>query len=143
MNTATPLTPQEIQLVKSSFASLLGKFTSGTDLTMAIYDRLFEVAPEARAMFSPSQRTQAEKLKAMLVQLVAYLDKPDKLNELTTRLGQSHSEYQVESAHYDILKEVLVHVFQDKAADVFDAPTLEVWGKTYDFIAAQMLSHKV
>lgn len=136
------LTSDDVVLIRSSFTVLLGRMQGDTAFADAIYDGLFYAAPEVRPMFSGNMRVQAEKLTAMFVRIVGNLTKPEALAEQIKLLGKSHAGYGVEAAHYAVLKDVIVAVFQREAPDVFDDPTLTAWGKAYDILAAGMLAEK-
>lgn len=134
------LTPDDITLIRLSFAKLLGKMQKDTDFADAIYTELFRIAPQAESMFSGRRRIQAEKLTAMFVRIVGNLDKPDALTKQVMLLGKSHAGYGVTKAHYEILKSVIITVFTTKAPDVFDSATLGAWDKAYDILAGGMLA---
>ena len=56
-----PMTPQQIDLVQSSFKKVVPIAGTAADL---FYDRLFEIAPEVRSMFPQDLSEQKKKLMA-------------------------------------------------------------------------------
>ena len=57
------MTPHQIKLVQTSFAKVAPIATTAADL---FYGRLFEIAPQVRAMFPDDLSDQKKKLMAML-----------------------------------------------------------------------------
>ena len=57
------MTPQQIDLVQSSFKKVVPIAGTAADL---FYDRLFEIAPEVRSMFPQDLSEQKKKLMGML-----------------------------------------------------------------------------
>src|SRR6267154_534836 len=68
------VTPQQIELVQSSFKKVVPIAGTAADL---FYDRLFEIAPEVRSLFPQDLSEQKTKLMAMLSNAVASLHKLD------------------------------------------------------------------
>ena len=64
------MTPQQIELVQSSFKKVVPIAGTAADL---FYDRLFEIAPEVRSLFPQDLSEQKTKLMAMLSNAVASL----------------------------------------------------------------------
>ena len=67
-----PMTPQQIELVQTSFKKVVPIAGTAADL---FYDRLFEIAPEVRSMFPQDLTEQKKKLMGMLGTAVGSLHK--------------------------------------------------------------------
>jgi len=61
------MTPSQVELVQTSFQKVVPIAATAADL---FYDRLFEIAPETRALFPADLAEQKKKLIAMLATAV-------------------------------------------------------------------------
>jgi hemoglobin-like flavoprotein len=91
------MTPQQIDLVQSSFKKVVPIAGTAADL---FYDRLFEIAPEVRPMFPQDLSEQKKKLMGMLGTAVGNLHKLDTILSAVKDLGQRHKGYGVTAVHY-------------------------------------------
>lgn len=137
---------QDATRVRLSLVQLLPKMD---DFSLAIYDRLFEIAPAVRPMFSDKMDIQREKLVATLSWVASNAPKlaADTKEDVTSvaqlrqkvrELGRRHRELGVEAAHYGVLKGVMVDVLHELLGTSFDTETEEAWGRFYDVVAAEM-----
>ncbi len=132
------LNPEEAARLRENLVNLVANFSPPISLAERIYERLFEIAPQVRSMFSPNMDMQTNKLLAMLTTLVNFAGDPSKFNEHLERLRYSHADYGVEAAHYDVLKEVMFHVITEAMGDALTEADVAVWTKFYDTIANHM-----
>ena len=86
------MTPEQITLVQASFQKVVPIAGTAADL---FYDRLFETAPQTRALFPQDMAEQKKKLMAMLGTAVANLHKLDTILPAVQALGQRHKGYGV------------------------------------------------
>src|SRR4029450_13961299 len=91
------MTPHQIKLVQTSFAKVAPIAATAADL---FYGRLFEIAPQVRAMFPEDLGEQKKKLMAMLGPAVAGLSHPETLMPAVQALGRRHGGYGVKAPHY-------------------------------------------
>src|SRR4051812_48032969 len=91
------MTPHQIKLVQTSFARVAPIADTAADL---FYGRLFEIAPQVRAMFPAELSQQKKKLMAMLGNVVGGLSHLDTLVPAVQALGRRHTGYGVTAAHY-------------------------------------------
>ncbi len=70
------MTPQQVELVQKSFQKVVPIAATAADL---FYNRLFEIAPETRALFPTDMTQQKIKLMAMLGTAVTNLHKLDEI----------------------------------------------------------------
>ena len=89
------MTPQQIDLVQTSFKKVVPMAATAADL---FYDRLFEIAPEVRPMFPQDLKEQKVKLMAMLGTAVGSLHKLDTILSAVKALGERHKGYGVTAA---------------------------------------------
>jgi hemoglobin-like flavoprotein len=122
------LTANDIALVRASFAKVLPIKDVAADL---FYNRLFEIAPQLRAMFPKDLRDQKTKLMAMIAAAVGGL------HDLNA-LGARHSGYGVTVAHYGIVGDALMWTLERGLGDAFTAEVRSAWAKVYGVLAGSM-----
>src|SRR5258708_33827101 len=91
------MTPQQVALVQTSFKKVVPIAATAADL---FYNRLFEIAPETRAMFPTDLTEQKGKLMSMLGTAVTNLHKLDSILPAGKDLGKRHKGYGGAAAHY-------------------------------------------
>src|SRR5688572_19532974 len=75
----TRMTPQQVNLIKSSFATI---FFTRDESAKLFYDRLFTVAPRLRPLFKSDMESQGRKLMDTLSLAVTALRHPQSLDHL-------------------------------------------------------------
>src|SRR5262245_14202425 len=116
------MTPAEIELVQSSFKSVVPIADQAADL---FYGRLFEIAPEVRPLFPEDLSGQKKKLIAMLATAVSNLHQVETIIPAVQDLGRRHVGYGVNEAHYKPVGEALIWTLDTGLGEAF---TLEVKG---------------
>jgi hemoglobin-like flavoprotein len=101
------------------------------------YIRLFELAPDARALFTGRVDLQARKFADMLAWVIAHLEKPDQLCREMRELGARHSTYGVRVDHYAPVGSALIWMFQHTLGDRFTPEMEEAWLEAYAFISLE------
>lgn len=91
------MTPEQITLVQTSFARVLPIADTAAAL---FYHRLFELAPDVRALFPEDMREQRRNLMQMLNVTVNGLSNLDRLVPMVEALGRRHVNYGVQQPHY-------------------------------------------
>ena len=130
------MTPHQIKLVQTSFAQVAPIAATAADL---FYGRLFEIAPQVRAMFPDDLSGQKKKLMAMLGTAVAGLSHLDTLVPAVRALGQRHVGYGVSAEHYVPVGSALLWTLEKGLGDAFTAETREAWATTYRVLAGTMM----
>lgn len=114
------------------------------------YNKLFELRPDYRRMFSADMATQKRKLIAMLGFVVkamdwadadwqADVDPNDDLFIVTVALGRRHAEiYRIPEDSYGPVGEALLYTLDYGLGPAFDAETRDAWTKTYRFLSGAM-----
>jgi hemoglobin-like flavoprotein len=88
------MTPQQIKLVQTSFASV----RSIADTAAALfYGRLFELDPSLRRLCHGNMRIQGRMFMAMLEYIVAGLHRPETIMPAVQELGRRHADYGMQS----------------------------------------------
>ena len=83
----------------------------------SFYDRVFELAPGVRSLFRKNMTEQGRLLTHMLGGIVYSLSRPEHLALGLQKLGESHQQYGVESAHYPVVKQALMETIDQLLGD--------------------------
>lgn len=129
------MTPEKVQLIKLSFVPLMGrKLEAGRHF----YEKLFEIAPDTRSMFTTDVNSQSEKLMNMLGMVISSLHDAPNLNTMLEDLGRRHGAYKVQDRHYDLVYTALMSMLEKMLGEGFTDQARAAWGELYGSIAAVM-----
>jgi hemoglobin-like flavoprotein len=129
------MTPEQVTMVQESFKRVVPIASTAADL---FYDRLFEIAPEVRAMFPDDLKEQKKKLIAMLATAVTNLHQVDTIVPAVEELGRRHVAYGVSEKHYAPVGAALLWTLEKGLGDAFTPPLKEAWTQTYMTLAGVM-----
>lgn len=129
------MTPQQVELVQSSFKKVEPIATEAGDL---FYGRLFEIAPQVRPMFSDDISDQRDKLMKMLSTAVNNLHQVEQIIPAVQDLGRRHVDYGVKDEHYDTVGSALLWTLEQGLKDDFTPEVKEAWTETYTTLAGVM-----
>ena len=129
------MTPQQIDLVQSSFKKVVPIAGTAADL---FYDRLFEIAPEARALFPQDLKEQKVKLMSMLGTAVSNLHQLDTILPAVKELGARHKGYGVTAAHYAPVGAALLWTLEKGLGSDFTPEVKAAWTETYNSLSRVM-----
>ena len=129
------MTPQQVELVQTSFKKVVPIAATAADL---FYDRLFEIAPETRAMFPKDLAEQKGKLMSMLGTAVTNLHKLDSILPAVKDLGKRHKGYGVTAAHYAPVGAALLWTLEKGLGADFTPEVKAAWTETYTALAGVM-----
>jgi hemoglobin-like flavoprotein len=129
------MTPLQVELVQTSFQKVVPIAATAADL---FYDRLFEIAPETRAMFPKDLTEQKGKLMSMLGTAVTNLHKLDTILPAVKDLGQRHKGYGVTAAHYAPVGAALLWTLEKGLGPDFTPDVKAAWTQTYTALAGVM-----
>lgn len=131
------MTPTQIGLVQSSFA----KVALISDQAAAIfYSRLFELAPEVRALFKGDMVEQGRKLMTMLGSVTRQLNQLDTLVPVAERLAERHVGYGAVPAHYAVVGAALIDTL-DKGLGADFTPDVRIaWETAYGTLSGVMIA---
>jgi nitric oxide dioxygenase len=131
------MTPQQVQLVQQSFAKISPIAEQAADL---FYGRLFEIAPQVRALFKNDIKAQGQKLMSTIALAVGSLDKLSALLPVVRDLGSRHAGYGVKEEHYDIVGQALLWTLEKGLGSDFTPDTKAAWTEVYTVLADTMKS---
>jgi nitric oxide dioxygenase len=131
------MTPNQIKLVQTSFAQVAPIAATAADL---FYGRLFEVAPQVRAMFPDDLSEQKKKLMAMLGTAVAGLSRLETLMPAVQALGRRHAGYGVKAQHYASVGSALLWTLEKGLGEAFTPEVKDAWATTYIVLSTTMMN---
>lgn len=129
------MTPETVGLVQASFKKVAPIAGAAADI---FYDRLFEIAPETRALFPEDMSDQKSKLMQMLATAVNNLHQVDTIVGAVQDLGRRHVGYDVKDAHYDVVGAALLFTLGKGLGDDFTPEVEAAWTETYGLVATVM-----
>ena len=129
------MTPQQVELVQTSFKKVVPIAGTAADL---FYNRLFEIAPETRAMFPADLKEQKIKLMAMLGTAVSNLHRLETILPAVKALGERHKGYGVTAAHYAPVGAALLWTLEKGLGPDFTPEVKTAWTETYTALAGVM-----
>ena len=131
------MTPTQIELVQSSFA----KVALISDQAAAIfYSRLFESAPEVRALFKGDMVEQGRKLMTMLGSVTRQLNQLDTLVPVAERLAERHVGYGAVPAHYAVVGAALIDTLDEGLGADFTPDVRIAWETAYGTLSGVMIA---
>ena len=131
------MTPQEVNEVQASFA----KVVPIADRAAALfYGRLFEMAPETRALFRSAMNRQGRKLMSTLMTIVNGLGDFDALVPVVRDLAKRHVVYGVAREHYAVGGSALLWAEQE-LGDEFTPAVRASWEAAYSALSEAMIAY--
>ena len=129
------LTDTQIALVQRSFAVIA---PIADDAAVLFYQRLFEIDPSLKTMFSGDMAEQRRKLMQMLTAAVKGLQRLDRLVPVLEDLGRRHIGYGVTDQHYDSVGAALLWTLEKGLGRAFTPEMKEAWAAVYGLLADTM-----
>ena len=129
------MNPEQIRLVQSTWKMVLP--ISDTAAAM-FYERLFELDPKLRPLFTGDMSEQGRKLVAMISVAVAGLTQIDRIVGPVQELGRRHSRYGVKDKDYDTVARALLWTLEKGLDDAFTPAVKVAWIDTYGTLAGVM-----
>lgn len=129
------MTPEQIALVRSSFASVVPIKETAADL---FYGRLFELDPSLKPLFKGDMKEQGLKLMAMIGTAVGGLDRLDSIVPAVQALGRRHIGYGVKTEHYDTVGSALLWTLEQGLGAAFTPEVKSAWTSAYGVLAGTM-----
>jgi hemoglobin-like flavoprotein len=132
------VTPRQETLIRESWAQVAP--IADTAATI-FYDRLFELDPSLRSMFSRTDMaSQRRNLMQTLGVVVASVDRLDKIVPAVEALGRRHAGYGVQAAHFETVGQALLDTLGIGLGEGFTAEVRDAWATAYGILAGAMQS---
>jgi len=104
----------------------------------AFYDRLFEIAPESRALFRRDFNVQKRMLMAALAMVVGVLADRGRLADTAAHLGRVHARHRVSRAQFALGQAAFDRALQDFFGEACTDELRAAWRAAYDEVIALM-----
>ena len=130
------MTPQQIELVQTSFAKVVPIAEQAATL---FYARLFELAPSVRPLFKGDMPEQGRKLMAMLSTVVNGLTRLDTIVPAAQKLAVRHVAYGAQAAHYPVVGAALIDTLAKGLGDDFTPEVRAAWTEAYTVLSGVMI----
>ena len=124
------MTPDQVKLVQQSFAKLA---PIADQAAVMFYDRLFEVAPQVKAMFPADLTEQRRKLMATLSAVVNGLGTLESVLPAASALARRHVSYPVVGG-------ALLWTLEKGLADGWTTEVADAWTAAYGMLSGFMIS---
>ena len=131
------MTPQQVDLVQSSFA----KVAPIADAAAALfYARLFEIAPRVKPLFHGDMTEQGRKLMTTLGVVVNGLKNIDAIVPAARALAVKHVGYGVKATDYAPVGEALLWTLQQGLGEAYTAEVAAAWAAAYTTLFGVMIA---
>jgi hemoglobin-like flavoprotein len=131
------MTPDQIKLVQDSFAKVVPISETAAVL---FYDRLFEIAPQVKAMFPADMIEQRRKLMAMLATVVHGLDHLESILPAASALAKRHVGYGARAEHYPVVGAALLWTLEKGLGDAWTPELAGAWSAAYETLSRFMIA---
>src|SRR5438045_1577003 len=131
------MTPDQVKLVQQSFAKVA---PIADQAAVLFYDRLFEVAPQVRAMFPADMTEQRRKLMVTLAAVVKGLDNLESILPAASALAKRHVGYGAKAEHYPVVGGALLWTLEKGLGEGWTVETASAWTAAYGTLSGYMIS---
>lgn len=137
VNTAHPMTAEQIRLVKQSWRSLRG--IEPALIAELFYTKLFALQPGLRKLFPADMQPQYGKLMDMLTSLVIGLEDVQALKASLQDMGKRHEGYGTKPGHYNLVGTALLWTLNKSMGADWTPAMEEAWAACYGMVVQAML----
>jgi hemoglobin-like flavoprotein len=131
------MTPDQVKLVQQSFSHV----APIADQAAAIfYNRLFEVAPQVKAMFPADMTEQKKKLMATLAVVVNGLTDLPSILPAASALAKRHVAYGAKPDHYPVVGAALLWTLEKGLGSEWTPDVAGAWTAAYGTLSGFMIS---
>jgi hemoglobin-like flavoprotein len=130
------MTPQQIALVKDSFAKVL---PIKDVAAAAFYDRLFTLDPSLKPLFKGDMKSQGQKLMQAIGTVVAALDRLETVLPVVQDMARRHVGYGVQDSHYATVGGALLDTLASAFGKDFTPETRDAWATAYGTLSGAMI----
>jgi hemoglobin-like flavoprotein len=131
------MTPDQVQLVQHSFSRVV---PIADQAAVMFYDRLFEVAPQVKAMFPADLTEQRKKLIATLAVVVNGLGNLQSVLPAASALAKRHVAYGAKPEHYPVVGAALLWTLEKGLGDAWTPATADAWTVAYGALSGFMIA---
>ena len=122
------MTPDQVKLVQESFAKVVPIADQAAGI---FYDRLFEIAPSVKSMFTGDMAEQRRKLMTMLAAVVNGLGNLESILPAASALAIRHVSYGAKTEHYPVVGSALLWTLEKGLGDAWTPEVADAWTAAY------------
>ena len=131
------MTPDQVALVQQSFSKVA---PIADQAAILFYDRLFEVAPQVKAMFPADMTEQRKKLMATLAVVVNGLTDLPAILPAASALAKRHVAYGAKPDHYPVVGAALLWTLEKGLGSAWTPDVASAWTAAYGTLSGFMIS---
>jgi hemoglobin-like flavoprotein len=131
------MTPEQVKLVQESFAKVV---PISDQAAVIFYDRLFEIAPSVKSMFTGDMAEQRRKLMTMLAAVVNGLGNLESILPAASALAIRHVSYGAKTEHYPVVGSALLWTLEKGLGDAWTPEVADAWTAAYGTLSGYMIS---
>src|SRR5271155_2833917 len=131
------MTPDQVKLVQQSFSKVAPISDQAANL---FYDRLFEIAPQVKAMFPTDLSEQRKKLMATLAVVVNGLSDLPSVLPAASALAKRHVAYGANPEHYPVVGGALLWTLEKGLGGAWTPEVAAAWTAAYTTLSGYMIS---
>ena len=131
------MTPEQVNLVQQSFVKVA---PISEQAAVMFYDRLFEVAPQVKAMFPSDLTEQRKKLMATLAVVVNGLSNLAAVLPAASALAKRHVNYGAKPEHYPVVGGALLLTLEKGLGAAWTPEVAAAWTAAYGTLSGYMIS---
>jgi hemoglobin-like flavoprotein len=131
------MTPDQVKLVQESFAKVVPIADQAAGI---FYDRLFEIAPSVKSMFTGDMAEQRRKLMTMLAAVVNGLGNLESILPAASALAIRHVNYGAKTEHYPVVGAALLWTLEKGLGDAWTPEVADAWTAAYGTLSGYMIS---
>jgi hemoglobin-like flavoprotein len=131
------MTPDQVKLVQQSFSQVAPIADQAATI---FYDRLFEIAPQVKAMFPADMTEQNKKLMATLAIVVNGLSDLPSILPAASALAKRHVAYGAKPEHYPVVGSALLWTLEKGLGLGWTSDVAAAWTTAYGTLSGFMIS---
>lgn len=131
------MTPDQVTLVQQSFTKVA---PISDQAAVIFYDRLFEIAPQVKAMFPSDLTEQRQKLMATLAVVVNGLSNLESILPAASALATRHVGYGAKAEHYPVVGSALLWTLEKGLGEAWTPEVAAAWTAAYGTLSGYMIS---
>ena len=129
--------PSQIKLVQDSFSKVA---PISEQAAVLFYGRLFEIAPQVRAMFPDDMTEQRRKLMATLAIVVNGLSDLPSILPAASALATRHVAYGAKAEHYPVVGSALLWTLEQGLGKDWTPAVADAWTAAYTTLSTFMIN---
>ena len=130
------MTQEQVAVVQQSFAKVV---PIADRAAVMFYDRLFEVAPQVKAMFPADMAEQRQKLMATLGVVVNGLSNLESVLPTASALAKRHVAYGAKPEHYPVVGSALLWTLERELGGAWTKEVADAWTAVYGALSRYMI----